>query len=207
MIRFGWGLMAVSSALIALYALAVLVVPGFGPPFVAVLRTHLAWAVWMHIGGSLVALAIGPWQLNRRFRNGGLKRHRVLGRIYMLAVLVGGVGGLALARTSQEGVVTHVGFGLLAVVWLFCTIQGYRTIRARQEQAHRAWMIRSFALTFAAVTLRNILPLEVVAGVSFSVAYKIVAWACWVPNLIVAEWIVRRGRPSRQLAMEADVTF
>jgi len=52
-------------------------------------------------------------------------------------------------------------------------------------------MIRSFALTFAAVMLRIILPLELASGVPFSTAYKIVSWACWVPNLVVAEWFVR----------------
>ena len=45
-----------------------------------------------------------------------------MGRIYLSGVLIGGVGGLALARTSQEGLITHLGFGTLAVLWLTCTI-------------------------------------------------------------------------------------
>ena len=52
-------------------------------------------------------------------------------------------------------------------------------------------MIRNFALTFAAVTLRAYLGLsQAVFGLSFEAFYPVVAWLCWVPNLIVAEWLV-----------------
>jgi uncharacterized membrane protein/chorismate-pyruvate lyase len=190
--RFSWGVMALMSASISVYAVAVLVIPGFGPPLVNRLRDEMPAVVLAHIGASLVALATGPWQFNARLRSRALTFHRWLGRAYIVAVLLGGSAGLVLARTSQAGIVTHVGFGLLAVVWLFSTIQAYRAIRRGEELRHRAWMIRSFALTFAAVTLRNILPLELVLGVPFPVAYRIVAWAAWLPNLAVAEWLVRR---------------
>jgi uncharacterized membrane protein len=194
----GWGLLAFLSTGVAAYASAVLVVPSFGPPFVGRLRAETPIPILTHIAASLVALAIGPWQFNARLRNRALTLHRWLGRTYIVSVVVGGTAGLVLARTSQEGIVTHLGFGFLAVAWVFATIRAYLAIRGGDEVRHRAWMIRSFALTFAAVTLRNILPLELASGVPFPVAYKIVAWACWLPNLAVAEWIVRRqtrGRP------------
>ncbi len=56
----------------------------------------------------------------------------------------------------------------------------------------RVWMIRSYALTFAAVTLRIWLPLSQVAGLPFAQAYPAIAWFCWVPNLIVVEWLILR---------------
>jgi hypothetical protein len=52
-------------------------------------------------------------------------------------------------------------------------------------------MIRNFSLAFAAVMLRLYLPAAVVAGADFALAYAIVAWACWVPNLLFAEWLLR----------------
>jgi hypothetical protein len=193
--RFAWWTMALLSGAIALYAAGVLFVPGFGPPFVARLRAIVPWAVWSHIVGSLIALAAGPLQFNSRLRSRALGFHRWNGRVYVVAVLVGGIGALALAPMSQEGIVTHVGFGALAVCWLFCTIQGYRAIRTGDDVVHRVWMIRSFALTFAAVTLRIILPLELAFGMPFAIAYRIVSWACWVPNLAIAAWVGRAGRP------------
>ena len=186
--------MAILSVGISLYAAAVLLVPGFGAPIVARRRGETPLPFWLHLAGSLVALAVGPPQLNRRLRNRALGLHRWGGRVYVMAVLVGGAGGFALAMRSDQGLITHLGFGALAVIWLFCTVQGYRAIRAGDEVVHRAWMIRSFALTFAAVMLRIILPLELASGVPFPTAYRIVSWACWVPNLVVAEWLVRASR-------------
>jgi len=182
--------MMVLASMTAVYAAAVLFVPGFGPPFVAALRASIPLPILAHITGGLVAVAMGPWQLNARLRARAIEAHRWLGRVYVIAVAVGGLGALALARGSQEGAVTHVGFGLLAVLWLTATAQAYRRIRAGDVASHRRWMIRSYALTLAAVTLRFYLPLALAAGISFHDAYSVISWLCWVPNLVVAEWIV-----------------
>jgi hypothetical protein len=47
-------------------------------------------------------------------------------------------------------------------------------------------------LIFAAVTLRIELPLLVMAFGDFTPAYRVVSWLCWVPNLLWAEWYIRR---------------
>ncbi|MEQ9003518.1 MAG: DUF2306 domain-containing protein, partial [Pseudomonadales bacterium] len=66
---------------------------------------------------------------------------------------------------------------------------------------HRRWMVRNFALTFAAVTLRLELGLLTGAlGWSFDHAYLTVAWLCWVPNLVVAEWWLLRPAARRVAA-------
>jgi len=186
-------MMALAS-LVSLYAALVLLVPRFSPPFLTALRTVVPWAVVTHLGGGLSALALGPWQFNSRLRARTIGVHRWLGRGYVVAVVTGSIGALVLAPLSQEGLVTHVGFGLLAVLWLLATVQAYRHIRARDQDSHRRWMIRSFALTLAAVTLRIYLPLGLGVGIAFHDAYQVVAWLCWVPNLVVAEWLVLQGR-------------
>ncbi len=71
-------------------------------------------------------------------------------------------------------------------------------IRARNGQikAHRDWMIRNYALTFAAVTLRIWLPLlSEAAGIEFIDAYRTVAWLCWIPNLLIAQRIIKTQTP------------
>jgi len=194
---FAWTATMVLASIIALYGALVLLLPGFGPPFVGALRAVVPWAVAAHLAGAPVALATGPWQFNKRLRVRALDVHRWLGRVYIVSVLVGGAGALALAPRSQEGLVTHAGFGALAVLWLMATAQAYRRIRAGDVASHRRWMTRSFALTLAAVTLRVYLPLSLAEGVSFHDAYRAISWLCWVPNLAVAEWlIVRRREPA-----------
>ena len=187
--------MTALALLIAAYALMVLLVPGSGAEFNTGHRALVPVVFLAHVGGALVALALGPWQLNTRLRNRALNRHRWIGRTYVVAVLVGGLSGLALAPRTQAGLVTHIGFGLLAVLWLVATFQAYLSIRARDQVRHRMWMIRSYSLTLAAVMLRIYLPLSEVAGIPFNDAYQTIAWACWVPNLIIAEWLVLRHRP------------
>lgn len=92
---------------------------------------------------------------------------------------------------------------LLALAWQYTTIQAYTAIRRKEVVRHQTWMIRSFALTFAAVTLRLEIPLYMISGLKFIVAYRRVSWNCWILNLLVAEWIIRVqgvGLHSRKLA-------
>ncbi len=109
------------------------------------------------------------------------------------------MAGLALAFDSHGGLVTHFGFGLLAVCWIYTTLQAYRFVRAGNIRQHQEWMVRSYALTLAAVTLRVYLGLFVVAGMEFDEAYRAIAWLCWVPNILIAEWVILfRGEASKQ---------
>lgn len=192
--RVSWVVMTVLAVFVALYAGLVLVLPGFGPPFLHQVRLTRPLALSAHLGGGLVAMALGPWQLSSRLRARALNGHRWMGRVYVIAVAVGGLGGLVLATGSQGGLVTHLGFGMLAVLWLAATGMAWIRIRARDQAAHRRWMIRSFALTLAAVTLRVYLPLSAGLGIPFEEAYQAISWFCWVPNLVVAEWIILRRR-------------
>jgi uncharacterized membrane protein YozB (DUF420 family) len=82
---------------------------------------------------------------------------------------------------------------LLGGLWLAFTVLAFLSIRRRDQAAHRRWMLRSFALTLAAVTLRIYLPLSAAMGWSFDAAYPMIAWLCWVPNLVLAELYLRRG--------------
>lgn len=195
-----WRLMAVLAAALAAYAAGLALFPQLRPPFLR--DTPMPLALLVHFAGGAVAMAVGPFQ----FRTGPRARrspvHRLLGRIYVIAILASGIAGFGMAFISQGGLPAHVGFGLLAAFWLVTTSLAFLTIRRGDTLAHQRWMVRSFALTFAAVTLRLYLPLSVASGVPFDVAYPIIAWACWVPNLLVAEWLfVRRPTGARASAL------
>lgn len=148
-----------------------------------------------HIAGGIGALLTGPWQFSERLRARALNLHRWMGRFYLIEVALGSIAGLVMATVSEQGPPTHLGFGILAVLWFFTGLQAYRMVRRGNIEAHREWMIRNFALTLAAVTLRNWLPLFLFAlHWPFPRAYIIVSWLCWVPNLLVAEWMVSRKK-------------
>jgi len=189
-----WFLMTFLAIGVAGYAVIFLLMPSLNSQVGPDRMARMPLALIAHVAGGLVAMVIGPFQLHRGLRSRALGLHRALGRVYVLAVMAGGLGGLWLAFFSQLGMVTHVGFGLLALAWLISTAMAWRRIVAGDRIAHREWMIRSFALTLAAVTLRIYLPLSLVAGVPFEAGYKVIAWACWVPNLLIAEAVIRVGR-------------
>lgn len=159
-------------------------------PYLIAFYTHTT------LGG--VALAIGSFQFFPRLRNRYLRAHRTIGKLYVVCCLLSGAAGLIIAQFAGGGWSNTLGFSLLAIAWLFTTYQAYAFIRKGAVEQHRKWMIRSFALTLAAVALRLYLPLLMLSGLSFPQAYALVSWLCWIPNLLVAEWLVRKN--SSQLA-------
>lgn len=146
-----------------------------------------------HIAGASVALLLMPFQFWRALRNRRKPIHRWIGRLYVLAVMTGAASGLHLALTTNAGPVAAAGFALLAILWAGTTILALRAILLRQIGAHQSWMLYSAALTFAAVTLRIQLPASLIGGLDFEVVYPIIAWSCWLPNLIIIHfWQIRR---------------
>ena len=141
----------------------------------------------IHAGFGALALLIGPFQFLPRLRKTRVKAHRVVGVTYWVACLVSGISGLALAFGSSAGPIATAGFGLLAVAWIITTLTGAAVVLRGRIAAHRRWMIRSFALTFAAVTLRLLLPLPFFTALDFEMWYLAVSFLCWVPNLVFAE--------------------
>jgi uncharacterized membrane protein len=149
--------------------------------------------ILIHIFASVLALALGPFQFSARLRAARLNLHRWMGRVYLgIGVAVGGLAGLFMALHAFGGLAARLGFAGLALAWLFTGWQAYRAVRRRDLVAHRRWMVRNFALTFAAVTLRLWLPASFVAGIPFERAYPVIAWLCWVPNLLAAELLFNR---------------
>jgi uncharacterized membrane protein len=143
-----------------------------------------------HIGGSIAALIIGPFQFVDRLRRGKLaKLHRWLGRVYLAGVVLGGLSGAYLAFIAHGGIVARVGFAFLAAIWLYTAYRAYASIIRGDVAAHRAWMIRNYAATFGAVTLRLWLGLFMALGVQFDTAYRTVAWLSWAPNLLIAQMV------------------
>lgn len=184
--------LVIPAVLIAVYSLAILARPGLGAPFLPDRFATLFAPTVAHLFFGPFALAAGALQFSARIRATRPVLHRRLGWLYVAAVLVSGIGGLLMAFVSDGGAVTHWGFGVLAVGWLTTTAAALRAILRGDTTTHERWMRRSYAFCFGAVTLRILLPLLLVAGLTFLTAYRIVSWASWLVNLAVLEWWLRR---------------
>lgn len=152
-----------------------------------------------------LALLLGPFQFSAKLRARYPKWHRVSGRIYMICIVLATAAALFAATVSVSGFPAQVGFYLLSAAWLYTLYQGFRTIRRGDVRGHRVWMIRNYALTFAAVSLRLFLVLGLVAEaylgtVNFGDIYTASVWGSVLVNALVAEYFIvhrtllRRGR-------------
>lgn len=158
-------------------------------------------AFYIHIFLGGVVLLVGWSQFSDRLRLQKVYLHRSLGKIYVIGVLLSGVAAFYISFFATGGIIAKSGFNVLAILWVFITVMAYVRIQKKEIASHQRWMIRSYALTFAAVTLRIWLPtFQLFLDMTFLDAYKIIAWLCWVPNLMVAEFIIRKkhiSAPSR----------
>ena len=152
----------------------------------------------IHTTFGPVALILGVVNLLPAMRRGRWALHRNLGKVYLIAGAALGIAGGYLALFAAGGLLARLGFFSLAILTLTTLSRGYLAIRKGDVVRHREWMLRSYALIFAAVTLRIWLPLLIIAYQGeFLPAYRWVAWLAWVPNIIWAEWKIRRGwRPA-----------
>ncbi|WP_422376654.1 DUF2306 domain-containing protein [Roseibium sp.] len=193
-----YGLAAVSSVLVALVSYRFL--PLGVEEAMDFMAHHLdgnALALYGHIGVAPIALAVMPFQFLTGLRARRPVVHHWLGRLYVAAILVSGLSGLQLAFYTTAGSFAGAGFALLAVIWLGTTGAALMFALRRQFARHRVWMLRSAALTFAAVTLRVYLGILTGLGVEFETAYQLVAWLAWVPNALVMEiylWTERQRK-------------
>jgi uncharacterized membrane protein len=169
-----------------------------GPVPAVIARNHhrTPWLV-LHVAGAATALLVGSFQFLPRIRLSLPSVHRWNGRVYVVACLLGSNTGLVLALGATTGPWTTAGFASLAVLWCGSTILGWRAARLRRLADHRAWMVRSFALTLAAVTLRVYVPILLLLPVPFATGYSAISFLCWVPNLMAAEAFLRRARGPR----------
>jgi uncharacterized membrane protein len=164
--------------------------------------------LFIHAFAGGIALIIGPFQFLDGFRKRRQNLHRWMGRIYLVSILIGGLSAFVIAPGMISGLVGEVGLLSLASLWLWTGWNAYRSIRKGDVKSHREWMMRSFALTFAAATLRLWLGVLIATQMPFLQtryagdfdalfveAYRVVMWLCWVPNIIVAEWLIQRRKP------------
>lgn len=158
-------------------------------------------ALYVHMAFAGVALLLSPLQFVGRLRLRSPGAHRTVGRVVLACVVTAGCAGLVIAPFSYAGLVGTVGFGCLALLWLIFAVTALRAIRHGEVAAHRRWMVRTFALTYAGVMLRIwtglLLTLQQAAGtegdLAFDRAYYPATFLAWVPNLVVAEWYLRNS--------------
>ena len=155
----------------------------------------------IHVVAAMIALLVGPLQFVRRLRTRRPAVHRAIGKAYVAAIAIGSPAGFILALGTSAGPLAATGFATVAVLSIVFTWRGWRTAVQRRFVEHRQWMLRSWAMTSAAITLRLMLPASAMLGLGFYTAYPVIAWLSWLTNLALVEYLIRRERgPERRAA-------
>jgi hypothetical protein len=152
-------------------------------------------AYYSHVLISGIILVAGFFQLFPKSSSKYKRIHRIMGYIYVMGILFfAAPGGIAMSLFIGRGPWVLASFITLSILWFYFTSKAFSEIRKRNIVAHQQWMWRSYALTFSAVTLRLYIFITSYGfDLSKSEAYATLAWASWVPNLILVEILMNRS--------------
>ena len=159
------------------------------------------WVIMGHIAGGLLALLAGPLQLSRTFRGKYRRAHRVIGRVYISAVVIGAVCALILASTTAlvVGWAYALSLHMLASVWGVSALLAWRTAVRRRFKQHEEWADRSYIATVAFVAQSMSFEIPWIAGLgSFAEVSTTIIWMSWTVPMFVYDCL----RGSRQRAAQ-----
>jgi hypothetical protein len=150
---------------------------------------------YVHITSSLWVLVAGLLQLVPALYRWQPRLHRALGKVYVVSILaLAAPSGLILAGFANGGLVAKTGFAMQCLVWWLATGHAYRMARQRRWLPHAEWMLRAYAVTLAAMSLRlESYGLYYVLHTKPIETYLTVTWLSWTGNLLLAEVLVQAG--------------
>ena len=150
-----------------------------------------AW-LFVHIGGGMIALLVGPGQLWLGQKRRRLEVHRRLGLVYVGSVAVSVTEAFYLATHTTLGWVFGAGLMGLAIAWVVTTGLAFAAVRRGLLHQHQEWMIRSYVVTFGFVVFRIFVGISQATGIG-TVPEQLTAasWFCWAAPLLVTEAILQ----------------
>lgn len=165
----------------------------------SVLRNYFPqkWALIGHLAGGMTALLLGPFQFYSNFRNRYLKVHRTIGKIYLIAILLGAISSIFLSFGVSMATHWTWAFSLqmLAMVWIVTAFMAYRNIRLKRIEQHRQWMVRSYLTTFGFAAFRYLNDYSFLADVgTFVERAPTIVWFVWAIPLFFADVIFSWNR-------------
>jgi uncharacterized membrane protein len=153
------------------------------------------WWLVGHLIGGMTALLVGPFQFSTAFRNRYLKVHRTLGKIYIVAIIIGSFCAIYMSLTvaTEVNMAWSIGLFFLAIPWLISVLMAYRMIRLKRILQHREWMIRSYVITFAFVLFRFIDESSLAKSLmpTFEERGPTVIWISWAIPILITEVILQ----------------
>lgn len=159
--------------------------------------------VVLHILSVIPYSIVGAFQFSRGFRRRHRAWHRHVGKVLGVLGLTAALTGLWMAHfypwPAGDGFWLYVERLVFGTAMVVSIVLGIDAARRRRFASHGAWMIRAYAIGLGAGTqVLTHLPWFILVGRPGETARTVLMGAGWVINVIVAEWIIRRGRVPAQ---------
>ncbi len=152
------------------------------------------FAFYMHVFTSIFILLAGLTQFSNFMLKNYKTLHRLIGKIYVIDVLfVNFPFAMIMAVYANGGLPTKIAFLVLDVLWFYFTLMAFIAVKNKDFSNHKNYMIRSYALTFSAITLRTWKYVFThTTHLDLNTIYMMDAWLGFLPNLLIAEIIIRK---------------
>jgi len=155
-----------------------------------------------HFFGAGLSLLLIPFQMSKKLRRFSLNTHKIIGYVYVVAVLFGGISGFIMSFNATGGFWAEWGFRLMSIFWLIATAVAVKHAIMGNIKLHKKWIYRSMALTSAGITFRIYLGVGLgLLDLPFLTVYVAISWLCWVLNLIICEIIIYQRKPNLSVAL------
>lgn len=164
---------------------------------------NLTWkfAFYAHLAGGSIAVLSGMAGFFTKWIKPSSTGHKIIGKIYFISIMfIGGPTGLYLGFYAEAGYLATIGFIGMSTAWMVPTFISVYKITKGDIAGHHKWMIRSYSMTLAGVTLRIMTPLGIYFfNWSYDFAFVITAFIPWMFNLGLAELIIYAKRNTIEL--------
>ena len=153
---------------------------------------HWRYAFNLHILFSILILIAGLTQFSNYVLKKQKRLHKIMGYVYVFDVLlIAGPSGLIMAYYANGTTLAKSSFIILSLLWIAFTAFAIIKIYKKDLIEHQKWMIRSYALTLSAISLRLMaLIFPHFFHLSAHTEYATIAWLSWTINLVIAESII-----------------
>jgi len=154
-----------------------------------IIHFHYQLAFFSHAYSSIFVMIAGIPQFSKYIQTKYAKIHRYMGKIYITVLLfIAGPSGLVMGMYAMGGISSQISFTLLAILWILFTAIAWKKVKQKDWSGHQKFMLRSYALTLSAVSLR-LFKWIIVSTLELPPmdTYRIIAWLGWVVNLLIVE--------------------
>ncbi len=158
----------------------------------------------IHIAAAIPAIISGPFLFIPKIRKSYPRLHRFFGQTYVIGCLISAVTVIPLALHNTPGTVAPYGFTPMAILWFTTTYLAYTAAINKDYVAHRRWILRSYAMTFAFMhvnmTFKLLLPYD---QMSVDAMKAMQSMASWLINLFIIEiYLSATGFTGRFVGLE-----